>query len=141
MSQGPYDIFLSYRTADKAWVRKKLLPAIEASGLRVCIDFRDFELGASLTAEMERSVVQSRLTVAVLTPAYLTSGFTEFERDMAQYLGLEARERRLITIFREGAQAPLSLRAFLMLDMSDDDEFDIALARLTAACAPAAEGK
>ena len=138
MSAGPYDVFLSYRQRepDRTWVRKTLLPRLEAAGLRVCIDYRDFRLGAPLITEMERGVVESRITLAVFTPAYLESGFVELENVMADYLSAEKRELRLIVLLRDQAKAPpLRFRARLMLDMSDDAEFDTAIARLAEALA------
>ena len=54
----PYDFFISYRhrEPDKSWVRKTLVPALEAKGLRALIDYRDFRLGAPLVTEMARAV-------------------------------------------------------------------------------------
>ncbi len=72
-----YDAFVSYRhqEPDKAWVRQTLVPALDAAGLRVCVDHRDFRLGYPIVEEMGRAVEQSRCTVAVLTPAYLAGRF------------------------------------------------------------------
>ncbi|HSM72682.1 MAG TPA: toll/interleukin-1 receptor domain-containing protein [Anaerolineales bacterium] len=55
-NQYPYDFFVSYRhrEPDKSWVRKTLVPAIEQVGLQLFIDYRDFQLGASLVKEMAR---------------------------------------------------------------------------------------
>jgi hypothetical protein len=40
-------------------VRGELLKRLEASSLRVCIDYRDFQPGAPSVAEMERAVLTS----------------------------------------------------------------------------------
>ena len=40
-----YDVFISYSHKDEGWVVNTLLPALENAGLKVCIDFRDFEAG------------------------------------------------------------------------------------------------
>ena len=127
-----FDVFVSYRQQepDKSWVRKVLVPQLEALGLRVCIDYRDFRMGAVLIKEMERAVVTSRYTLAVLSPQYLQSNFTEFENLIAEHLGLEAGERRLLMVMREECRPRLSLRSRLWLDMTDDDEFAVNLARL-----------
>ena len=137
MSAGPYDVFLSYRIRepDKTWTRKTLLPRLEAAGLRVCIDYRDFGLGAALLKEMERGVLESRFTVAVLSPEYATSGFTDLESVMADHLSTETKEIRFIALMREGAKPSLRMRARLILDMSDDSEFETNIARLTEALA------
>ena len=75
-----YDVFISHAQADRAWVRGELLARLEASGLRVCIDYRDFRPGAPGVKEMERAVVNSRKTLLVLTPDYVASAWTDFER-------------------------------------------------------------
>ncbi len=127
-----YDVFVSYRQRepDKGWVRKQLVPQLELLGLRVCVDYRDFRLGAMLIKEMERAVVTSRYTLAVLSPQYLQSNFTEFENLIAEHLGLEAGSRRLLIVMREECQPRLGLRARLWLDMTDDEEFTVNVARL-----------
>lgn len=123
---------MSYRQQepDKTWVRKILLPGLEAEGLRACIDYRDFRLGAPLINEVQRAVESSRYTLAILSPAYLTSNFTELENVLAEHLGLEKSQRRLLCVMREPCTPRLGIRARLWLDMSDDSEFDTHLARL-----------
>jgi len=135
----PYDFFVSYRhrEPDKSWVRKTLVPVLEAKGLRALIDYRDFQLGAPLVTEMARAVEESRFTVAVITDAYIQSNFTELENVMAKQLGLENSQVRLIGIIRdpnlEMEKVRLDIRGSLMLDMTDDDEFDILIERLVGA--------
>ena len=127
-----YDVFLSYRgqDPDKTWVRKTLYPCLKAEGLKVCLDAVDFRLGEPVIHEMERAVTESRYTMAVLTPAYLTSNFTDFENVIAQHLGLEQSRRRFLGLLREPCTPRLGIRALYYLDMTDDDEFDLGIARL-----------
>ncbi|HKI17470.1 MAG TPA: caspase family protein [Isosphaeraceae bacterium] len=129
-----YDVFLSYRQQepDKTWVRKTLLPRLKAEGLKVFIDYIDFDLGAPIVTEMERAVVQSRYTVGVLSPNYLTSNFTDLESILSEHLGLEQSQRRFIGVMRAPCKPRLGIRARYYLDMTDDDEFDAAIARLVA---------
>ncbi len=75
-----YDVFISYSHRDVEWVRSELLKRLESCGLQVCIDFRDFEVGAPSIFEMERAVLMSRKTLLVLTPAYINSAWTGFEQ-------------------------------------------------------------
>ena len=74
-----YDVFISYSTKDQ-WVREELLRRLEDAGLKCCIDYRDFRLGAPAISELERAATTSRKTLLVLTPNYLESKWTEFER-------------------------------------------------------------
>ena len=126
------DVFVSYRQQepDKSWVRKVLVPGLEQRGLRVLIDYRDFRLGPPLVELMAQAVEQSRYTLAVLTPAYLASNFTNLENVLAEHLGLENSQNRLVAVMRETCQPRLGMRARLWLDMTDDEELDDNLARL-----------
>jgi len=137
-----YDAFVSYRhqEPDKAWVRQTFVPALEAAGLRVCVDHRDFRLGAPLVTEMARAVEQSRTTVAVLSPAYLGGRFAELENVLAEHLGLEERAVRLVYVVREPCEPPLRMRARLRLDLTTDDEVAEGLPRLVDALRRPADG-
>ena len=131
-----HDVFVSYRQKDpdKRWVREILVPALDAAGLDVYIDFRSFELGVSVIENMAHAVDRSRYAVAVMSPAYFDSGFTELERVMAQHVGLEKRQRRLIGLMLEECAPPTELRPFLWLDVSEVDDVDSPeLQRLIAA--------
>jgi len=133
-----YDVFVSYRhqEPDKTWVRTSFVPALEDAGLRICVDHRDFRLGASLVTEMARAVEESRTTVAVLTPAYLEGRFAELENVLAEHLGLEERAIRLIYVVREPCEPPLRMRARLRLDLTEDDDIAENLPRLVDALRP-----
>jgi hypothetical protein len=132
MGQNPqhqadgYDVFISYRhqEPDLTWVRSQLVPRLSFEGLRVCLDVESFRLGAPLVLEMGRAVESSTYTLAVLSPAYIESTFTELESVLAEHLGLEERERRLIVVMREFTRPRLGMRARTWFDMSDDARFE-----------------
>jgi hypothetical protein len=127
-----YDVFVSYsrREPDRGWVHDRLVPRLRADGLAVCLDEDCFRLGAPLILEIERAVVTSRYTLAVLTPAYMRSGYTELENIMAEHLGLERAERRLLAVMREPTEPRLGIRMRLWLDMTDERRFEAAIRRL-----------
>lgn len=129
----PYDVFLSYSHRDATWVRSVLLPKLEANGLRVCIDVRDFALGAPLITEIERAVSQSRKTLLVLTPDYLASEWAEFENILVATLDPAARARRLLPLLLKPADLPLRIRALNYLDFSQGAEEAFLWQRLVAA--------
>jgi hypothetical protein len=131
----PYDVFVSYRQRepDRSWVHERLVPALSARSLKVFVDYRCFRLGAPLVKEMERGVTQSRYTLAVLSPDYLASSFTEMENLMADHLGLEESRRRLLAVMRRFCDPGLRTRFRLWLDMTDDAQFDANLERLADA--------
>jgi len=121
-----YDVFVSYRHTepDLSWVRKKLVPRLEAEGLCAFVDYKHFKLGAPIVLEMARGVESCRYTLAVLSPQYLESNFTELENVLAEHLGLENSERRLIAVMIESCKPRLGMRARLWLNMLNDAEFD-----------------
>jgi hypothetical protein len=129
-----YDVFLSYRQhePDKTWTQNVLLPRLKSAGLRVCIDIDCFRLGAYVITEMENAVQNSRYTLAVLSPAYLVSNFAELENVMAEHLGLELSQRRLLAVMRERCKPRLGMRARLWLDMQDARELEANITRLVA---------
>ena len=126
-----YDVFISYhnQTPDKTWVRKGLLPYLESQGLRVCIDSR-FPLGVPMITNIEHAIQKSRYTLVVLSPAYLSNSYAEFENLISQHLGLEESKYRLIAVRREPCLPRLGLRALTLLDMTDEDEFKTEVERL-----------
>jgi predicted phosphodiesterase len=121
-NQPEYDAFISYSHRDEKWVHSWLLPRLEGGGLRVCVDFRDFEPGAPSITEMERAVRQSRKTLLVLTPNYLASEWTEFENILASTLDPAARRRRIIPLFLEQCKLPLRIRSLTYLDFTGSDQ-------------------
>jgi hypothetical protein len=130
--QLEYDAFISYSHRDKELVRDWLLPRLEEDGLRVCIDFRDFEPGAPSVTEMERAVLQSRKTLLVLTPGYIAGEWTEFENILAATRDPAARRRRIIPLLVEPCELPLRIRALTYVDFAGSDQ-EFQLQRLLAA--------
>jgi hypothetical protein len=131
-SRLTHDVFVSYRRLepDRSWVRRRFVPALRAAALRVFLDDDDFRLGEPLIEGMTRGVEVSRYTVAVLSQAYLDSTFTEVESLMAEHLGLENAEARLIGVMREKVTPRLSMRMRIWLDLTDDAALDDGVARL-----------
>jgi WD40 repeat protein len=132
-SDQAYDVFISYSSKDRAWVRRELLPRLEASGLRVCVDFRDFEPGAPSVKEMKRGVETSRKTLLVLTPDYLASAWTEFEALMLQTLDPANRQRRLIPLLKAKCDLPLEIGFLTYIDFVEPEDWEIAWTRLLTA--------
>lgn len=124
MSSFAYDVFISYSSKDATWVRAELLPQLEGHDLRVCIDFRDFRIGAPSVREMERAVTTSRRTLLVLTQDYLDSAWAEFELLMLQTLDPANREFRLIPLRRVAVPLPLSIKYLNYIDFTVDQDWN-----------------
>jgi tetratricopeptide (TPR) repeat protein len=141
VAQTPYefDVFISYSSHDKAWVRGRLLKRIEQAGLKAFIEFRDFTRGAPSINECERGVLKCRKTLLVLTPNYIASGWGEIENIMVQTLDPANRELRLIPLLKTECQKPLRIGALTHIDFTDGADLDLAWRQLlTALGAPPA---
>jgi tetratricopeptide (TPR) repeat protein len=128
-----YDVFVSYSSANKEWVRKTFVPILEKAGLRVCDYYRDFDVGAPIVMEMERAILESRKTVPVLSPAYLKSGWTEFESLMFQTLDAANRNRRVLPVIFETCELPLRIKYMNCINFANPDDVDIQWERLSRA--------
>jgi tetratricopeptide (TPR) repeat protein len=128
-----YDVFISYSSKDKDWVRGELLPRIEKAGVRAMIDYRDFTPGVPSMRGMERALTISRKTLLVLTPAFIESGWSEMELRMGQTLDPAARDPRLIPLLKAPCEKPLSVKALTHIDFTDGADHDLAWRQLLTA--------
>ncbi len=130
-----YDVFISYSHRDQDWVAGWLVPQLKNAGLKVCIDRESFEPGAPLPTEMERAVLQSHKTIAILTREYIEggSGWTDFENILVQTLDPAARQRRLIPLFLAQCELPLRLGYLTPIDFTQPDRHRTELTRLVTA--------
>src|SRR5438128_12198310 len=114
-----YDVFISYSSHDREWVRGALLKRIEDAGLRALIDFRDFRPGAPSVSEVERGVTVCRKVLVVLTPAYMESAWCEIESVMTQTQDPANRGLRLIPVLKSKCEKPLRISALTYIDFTD----------------------
>lgn len=131
-----YDVFISYSRKNEAWVQGELLPRLTGQGFSVCIDTECFDLGAPSLTEMERAILTSRKTVLVLTPEYLGSDWTQFERLLLQTLDPINRQRRLIPLLLTKSDLPASLSFLTYVSFTDPDKQAAAWNRLLGALMP-----
>jgi len=128
-----YDVFISYSHRDSAWVRGTLLPCLEGKGLRVCIDFRDFEPGVASLVNMENAVEHSRKTLIVLTPAWVESEWTAFESLLIQTDDPAGRRARMIPLRLKPCEPPRRIAMLTDLDLTKASEVEFQLRRLVLA--------
>jgi hypothetical protein len=131
--KNAYDIFISYNHHDADWVRDWLLPRLEQTGLRVCIDFRDFDIGVASLVNVERAVDNSRHTLPVLTPAWVESKWTEFEELLTQTDDPAARRRRLLSLLLKDCQPPRRIRMLTYADFRQEARRETQLGRVIRA--------
>jgi DNA-binding transcriptional ArsR family regulator len=123
-------VFISYSHYDKAWVHEWLLPRLEAAGLKVLIDTRDFTIGAPALVNIERAVESSQRTLLVLTPHWVASEWTNFESLLLQTGDPTGLRGRLLPLMLETCAPPQRLGIFTYADFRDPGGRDAALERL-----------
>jgi hypothetical protein len=119
---GKRDFFISYSHTDREWVSDKLLSRLETLGFTYLIDYRDFRLGAFSAQEMERSILEAKHTLVILSNSYVESEWCTFEVVMLRTLDPAARQRILLPVLREKCSLPLGLRILNYRDLSSDSE-------------------
>jgi hypothetical protein len=128
-----YDVFISYSSKDKDWVRGELLKRIEQVGLKAFIDFRDFTPGAPSINECERGVIDCRKTLLILTPDYFLSGWTAFENLLLQTADPINEKLRLIPVLKESCELPSRIGFLTYIDFTDGADLDLAWRQLLTA--------
>jgi hypothetical protein len=93
------DFFISYNKADRTWAEWIAWQLEESGGYSVVIQAWDFGPGGNFVLEMDRAIQECERVVAVLSPDYLTSLFTQPE--WAAYFAQDSTsEKRLIVPLR-----------------------------------------
>jgi hypothetical protein len=128
-----YDAFISYSHGDREWASGWLLPRLEAASLRVCIDFRDFDVGVPRLVNMERAVDHSRHTLLVLTPAWVKSEWTEFEQLLTQATDPAARRRRLLPLRLHPCVPPPRIAMLTYADFTEEGNREVGFQSLLKA--------
>jgi hypothetical protein len=94
---GQVDFFISYTSADRAWAEWIAWQLKEASA-SVVLQAWDMVPGLDFLHEMQKATSTAKRTLAVLSPAYFTSQFSEAEWRVAFADDPSGEQRRLIPI-------------------------------------------
>ncbi|MCB0212634.1 MAG: toll/interleukin-1 receptor domain-containing protein [Anaerolineae bacterium] len=76
------DFFISYNRHDRQWA-EWIAWQMEAAGYTTVIQAWDFRPGGNFVADMQRATTEAERTLAVLSPDYLASSFTQPEWNAA----------------------------------------------------------
>ena len=95
-----YDAFISYSGEDHQWVVNTLQKQLEnhIPPYKLCLNHRDFEIGALITENVFKSVDQSKRTLMVLSSSFTKSEWCLFEFRVAHRKVLKDRMNYLIII-------------------------------------------
>ena len=76
-----YDVFISHASEDKDEVVRPLVIALKNIGLKVWYDEFELKIGHSLRRKIDEGLVKSRFGIVVLSKAFLSKGWTNYELD------------------------------------------------------------
>ncbi len=117
------DIFISYSSSDRDWVLNELKDRLVNHGFSVVTD-TDFRGGSLAIGEMAKAVENTKHTIAVLTPDFVTSKWTKLETAMAQTLDPDASNRKLIPVLKQDCDIPLHIQVLHYRDMRNNNGWD-----------------
>jgi CheY-like chemotaxis protein len=121
-----WDVFISYSHKDEIWVTNVLVPRLEAQGVRVCIDFRDFTPGKPALINVQDATTQSRHTVLVLTPHWIEGEWTLFESLLIRTADPTSLQRCTVPIMLEKCDLPDFISVLTWTDFTRSGREDIA---------------
>lgn len=76
-----YDVFISHASDDKDTIVRSLVAALMNHGLKVWYDEFALRIGDSLRQKIDKGLARSRVGLVVLSPAFITKGWTNYELD------------------------------------------------------------
>lgn len=76
-----YDVFISHASEDKDAIVRSLADALTSEGLNVWYDEFTLRIGDSLRQKIDRGLANSRVGLVVLSPAFISKGWTNYELD------------------------------------------------------------
>lgn len=76
-----HDVFISHASEDKEEIVRPLANALVSQGLDVWYDEFTLRIGDSLRQKIDRGLSNSRVGLVVLSPAFISKGWTNYELD------------------------------------------------------------
>jgi hypothetical protein len=128
-----YDAFVSYSHRDRAWVDSHLVAPLERAGIRVAIDYRDFEIGVFAQDNMEKFVDASRHVLLVMSPNWIESEWSSFEYLVASASDPAARRRKLVPILISTTELPQRLALRTFADFRDPKAYESEFSKVVRA--------
>lgn len=112
------DIFVSYSHKDAEWVNGTLLPHLEAWGLSVIIDNKNFLPGSRLASTLRHSLRSSRHVVFVCTKDFIASEWCCEEIETVRAEDPASLKRKAIPVVLDSQSVPDLLSDIVWCDLS-----------------------
>lgn len=115
------DFFVNYNRADRTWA-EWIAWQLEAAGYHTILQAWDFRPGSNFVLDMHQAASNARRTLAVLSPDYLTSLFTQSEWATAFVQDPTGHQGTLLPVRVRPCELTGLLSAIVYLDLVDLDE-------------------
>lgn len=96
-----FHAFVSYSQRDADWVRDRLLPNLEAGGLRICHHEKNFVPGRTIINNIMTCVEASRRCVFVLSAHFVKSNWCHYELYFASHQHLARSSDSVVLVLLE----------------------------------------
>jgi hypothetical protein len=96
-----HDVFISHASEDKQGFVRQLAESLRGAHLDVWYDEFTLELGDSLRREIDRGLATSQYGIVVLSPAFFSKRWTNYELDGLVQLHAGSTPSRLLPIWHE----------------------------------------
>lgn len=90
-----YDVFISHATEDKETVVRALAHSLRDAGLTVWFDEFELRVGDSLRRSIDQGIASSRFGVVVVSPQFITKGWTNHELDGLMVRSIDGSQKLL----------------------------------------------
>ena len=87
-----YDVFISYSTDDYQFATGEMYNHLKEAGLSMCLHQKDFLPGHDIAGNIVHAVRNSKITLVLLSPAFLQSKWCIYEFNMARMERIYSRE-------------------------------------------------
>ncbi|HAT51576.1 MAG: toll/interleukin-1 receptor domain-containing protein [Nitrospirae bacterium] len=114
-SEG-YDVFISYSSQDRKFAQP-LAEKLLADGLKIWFDEWILKPGDPIPAAIENGLEKSRIFLAIFSPQYLQSEWTQVERGAAMFRDPANRTRRFIPVLYQSCKLPDMLAQYKQIDL------------------------
>ena len=122
MPSFDHDIFVIHAEADEPFVRGYLLPQLSLTRKRALL-LGELELGQVIVEAIQRQVQTSRVTIVVLSPAYLRDRWALFGEQLAAYARVASDDGRLLVpLLRADCEVPSDIRMLVGLDFRESQK-------------------
>ena len=120
-------VFISHAPAEREWVENFLRPAL---GEHLTLTPQTFRPGAARVTQIEEAVRNSRYTLVVLSPAYLSDDDSLFSELLATHIDLARHGDRLVPVLKERCEIPAHIDYRVRLDCTVESNWEGEVARL-----------